>query len=458
MKYQIMNKHFFRALLLVLCSGLLFAGCKKWEEHNEITDPAADKDLFQRIQENADLNKFAELLVKAGYDKVIASSQVYTVFAPTNAALATLDPAIVNDNAKLKSFVENHITQQLQPASTTAQVRLQMMSGKYNNLQGGKFDEATITGADRYAKNGLLHVIDKAVPVLASAWGFLESDALMPAKQKAFLLSQVDSTGANIFLRNVYDLRDEKKQFTFFVLHDTTWDSEVNRYKPYFVTGTADSTTALASAMVVNDFAVEGVYLPATIPDSIFSKFNTKMGIDKSAIVQTVKVSNGIVYIMKKLQVLPKHKFKPIVIQGENYSFSRADRRNVTYFRDKFNPVSLTDFTDVLVFNHDIAQFYLGYRLRNVPSLKFKVSWVAVHDNINNNTGTFRQMIGIGTPTASTLPYITVQPNNYSEVVVGEFTLSSFRAFLDIHLTADNSTNDDANKITVDYIRLEPVL
>ena len=458
MKSMIMNKHLFSAILLVLFSGLLLSGCKKWEDHNAITDPAVGKDLFQRIQENADLSKFAELLVKTGYDKILASSQNFTVFAPVNAALATLDPAIVSDNAKLRLFIENHITHQLQPATTSGLVRIQMMNGKYNNLQNKQFEDASITGADQYAKNGLLHVINKMVPVLSNVWAFLQSDPLMPSKLKTFLLSQVDSTGINKFLAGVQDLRDEKKQYTFFVLHDTAWDSEVNRYKPYFNTGSTDSTTALASWAVATDFAVEGVYLPASIPDTILSKYNTKVGIDKSAIVQTVKVSNGIVYIMKKLKVELRHKFKQYIIQGENYNFSRADRRNVTYFRDKFNPVTNADFTDVLVFNHDIAQFYLGYTLRNVPSLKFKVYWVALHDNINNNAGTFRQMIGVGTPTANTLPYITVTPNNYNEVYIGEFTLASFRPFLDIHLTADNSTNDDANKITVDYIRLEPVL
>lgn len=452
-----MMKNIFCALLLVL-GATLFSSCEKWDKHNAPTDPNITKDLFQRIQENTDLSKFAELLVKSGYDKLIASSQTYTVFAPTNAALASLDPAIVNDADKLRLFVGNHITNQLQPANVTSAVRVQMMSGKYNNLVNQKFEDAAITTADQYAKNGLLHIIDKAAPALSNAWEFVQSNTLMPSKQKIFMLSQTDSTGANAFLRNVYDLRDEKKQFTFFVLTDTSWDAEVNKYKPFFATGTADSTTALASNAVVSDFAVEGVYLPTAIPDTILSKFNTKIGIDKSAIVQTIKVSNGIVYLMSKLPVLPKHKFKQYVIQGENYEFSRADRRNVTYFRDKFNPVTNKDFTDVLVFNHDIAQFYLGYRLRNVPSMKYKAYWVAVHDNINSNTGTFRQMVGIGTPTATLLPYITVSPNNYNEIYLGEFTLTTFRSLLEVYLTADNSTNDDANKITVDYIRLEPVL
>ncbi len=452
------NKSILRLLIALFLTNLLLSGCKKWEDHNAITDPNVSKDLFQRIQENPDLSKFAELLTKSGYDKVIASSQTFTVFAPTNAALSALDPAIAADDAKLKMFVGNHITNQLQSSTTSGQVRLQMMNGKYNNLQSGKFDEASITLADQYAKNGYLHIINKMVPVLSNAWSFLQSDPLMPSKQKNFLLSLVDSTGSNTFLRNVLDLRIEQKQYTFFVLVDTAWDSEVTKYKMYFVTGTTDSTNKLAGNAVANDLVIEGVYQASSIPDTILSKFNTKIGIDKNAIVQSIKVSNGIVHVMSRLPVLPRHKFKQYLIQGENYDFSRADRRNVTYFRDKVNPNTGVDFTDVLVFNHDIAQFYLGYRLRNVPSLKFKAYWVALHDNINNNTGTFRQMLGIGNPTASTLPYITVQPNNYNEVYLGEFTLSAFMPFLDIHLTADNSTNDDANKITVDYIRLEPVL
>ena len=453
-----MNKHILKTFSIFFFSILVISGCKKWEDHNALTDSMVAKDLFQRIQEEPELTQFAELLTKTGYDKIIGSSQTYTVFAPVNAALASLDPGVVADLAKLKLFVENHITNQVQPATTSQKVRLKMMNGKYNSLQNSSFDEASITAGDKYAKNGLVHVINKIVPVRANAWSFLQTDPLMPSKQKSYLLGLTDSTGANSFLRNVHDLSDESKQYTFFVLTDTAWDAEVGRYKTYFVTGTSDSTTKLASNAVMNDFAIEGVYQPSTIPDTIVSKFNTKVGIDKSAIVQTIRLSNGIVYVMSKLQVLPRHKFRQYVIQGEAYDFSRADRRNVTYFREKYNPVSLTDFKDVLVFNHDIAQFYLGYRLRNVPSIKFKAYWVAVHDNVNNNTGTFRQLLGIGTPTATSLPYIVVQPNNYNEVYLGEFTLTSFRPALDIHVTADNSTNDDANKITVDYIRLEPVL
>ena len=453
-----MNQNIFRLLAVFLTGSLFLGSCKKWDDHTAPNQSGLEKNLFQLINENPEMSKFSELLVKSGLDKEIASSKTYTVFAPTNAALAGLDQAIVNDAAKLYQFVGNHISRQLQSTSATGQVRLEMMNGKYHNLQGTAIEGATITVKDVFAKNGYLHTIDKMLAVLPNAWEFVQTSPQMPASQKAFI-SQTDPSGTNVFLNRVYDLRDEKKQFTLFVLVDTTWDKEVAKYRPFYATGSTDSTTNLASFAVVRDFAVEGLYQAATMPDTLVSKYNTKLGIDKNAIVQSIKISNGIIHIMSKLDVLPRHKFQPLIIQGESYDFARADRRNVTYFRDKFNPVMGKDFRDVLVFNHDIAQFYLGYSLGESPALTYKAYWVAVHDNINSNTGTFKQLLGIGTPTSTTiLPYITVSPNNYNEVLLGQFTLSTYRPNFNIYLTADNSTNDDANKITVDYIRLEPVL
>lgn len=442
--------------MVLLAGGQLISGCKKWDDHTAVTDERLEKNLLQQIQANPNLSSFAGLLTKSGYDKEIASSKNYTVFAPVNAALASLDPAIVADPAKLRSFVGNHIASQLQTAPASGEVRLQTASGKYINFQSGKVEDATLTAKDNFTKNGYLHIIDKALPVLPSSWEFVQSGAQMPAKQKAFLSTLTGPAGENLFLRNVADISNEQQQYTFFVLTDAAWDTEVEKYKAFYATGTPDSTTALASSAVVRDVVVEGVYLPSSLPDTLVTKFNTKLGIDKNAIVQTVKLSNGIAYIMNKLDVRPQHKFQQYIIQAENYQFARADRRNNTYFRDKFNPVTNSNFRDVLVFNHGISQFYLGYRLNNVPALKYKAYWVALHDNINNNTRTFKQRLGIGAPGSTLLPYITVSPNTYQEVYLGEFTLSSFQPTLEVFLTADNSTNADANKITADYIRLEP--
>lgn len=467
-------------------SGVFFIGCKKWDDHNALTDPSVGQNLFEQISANPDLSKFAELLTKSGYDKIISSSKTYTVFAPTNAALATIDPAVVADEVKLRMFVGNHIANQLyQTVTTPAQVRLIMINGKYNNLQGKTFDEANITTADKFAKNGFLNVIDKMVPALPNAWEFVETSSIAPAKQKAHLLTLfrnvfdltnavqtgvnpatgqpvykpgTDSIRINQFWRDVLDLRDESKQFTFFMLTDAAWDGEVNKFKPFFASGSVDSTTVNTSNAVVRDLAIEGIYKPgAGATDTIVSKFNIKVGIEKSAIVQTIKVSNGIIYVMSRMNVLTKHKFLPFTIQGENYDFTRQDKRGNTYFRDRFNPLTQQDFKDVVVVNHGVAQFYLGYRINNMPTMKFKAYWVAVHDNINLFTGTFKQKFSVGDPLNADLPYTTVTANDYREIYLGEFILTKFNPVTNVYLTADNSGSVNVNTLSLDYVRLEPV-
>ena len=173
-------------LFAVSMSILLFYGCKKLtEEHNAVTDDSLDKTLAEVISSDADLSTFSKYLLQTGYDKVISSSKNYTVFAPVNSALATLDAAIVNDPVKLKKFVGNHIAIQLYSTrNVTSLTRIIMLSGKYNNMQSSKIEEANITVADKYASNGILQVVDKMLPALDNSWEFISTNTAAPVKQK----------------------------------------------------------------------------------------------------------------------------------------------------------------------------------------------------------------------------------------------------------------------------------
>ena len=471
-----------RLLTVLIAGATLAAGCNKWDDHNAITDAALTKDLFQQISENAQLSKFAGLLTKTGYDKVIASSKTFTVFAPTDAALAALDASITNDTAKLRMFVGNHIAgQSYYTTAATTKQRILMLSGKYNNMLAQNIEGALITGADKSSKNGVVQVIDKILPVLDNAWETMKNNTSIPAAQKTYLLSLfrsvfdatnavqigvnpntgdpvyqagTDSIQTNLFWRNVYDLRDESKEYSFFILTDAAWTSEVNKFKPFFATGTTDSTTSLSSYSVVKDLAVQNLYTAATLPDTFISKFNVKVPVEKTAIVQTIKTSNGNIYILSKADVAPQQKIKQFYIEAERYRTTSADRRGNTYFRDRFNNVTGKDFSDLLVFNHGLALFNVNYRLSDVYSTKYKAYWVALNDF---QTTTFTQKLGIGTATSTTFGYTTVAVNNYNEVLIGEFTLAGYQPTLDIFLTAANTTVAATNPIACDYIRLEPV-
>jgi len=470
---------FFSALLI-----LGITGCKKLtDEHNEVTDPSLGKNLMDLIDANPDLSTFAGFLRQTGYDKELKSSKSFTVFAPDNNKFVGIDQAILSSPARLKKLIGNHIAAlQYRTTQVTSMTRIEMLSGKFNNMMGTTIESATITAADKYAANGILQLVNNVLPALDNCWEYMTNNSLAPVKQSAFAMSLfrnvfdptnavviginpltgeniyqagTDSVYTNLFWNQVHDLRNEKKQYTYFMLADAAWDLEVNKYKPYFATSTTDSTTMTASWNVLRDFAVDTLYNPASIPDTILSKSGTKIGIDRTAIVRTVKTSNGIVFVMSKLDVQPLHKFKTIVIEAENYSSTSNDRRGNTYFRDRFNTVTGKDFRDVLVLNHGVALFNIRYQINEMPAVKYKAYWVALNDF---QTATHTQKLGIGTATSATFGYTTVALSNYNEVYIGEFINARYWPKYDIFLTAANSTTAAVNPLVCDYIKLVPGL
>ena len=470
----------YKSLLLAALGAMLLFGCSKVkEDRSAITDESLKITLFELVNSNPDLSTFTKYLVQTGYDKVLSSSKSYTVYAPINSALATLDPAIVNNATRLKLFVGNHIAQQLyRTADVPVLTRIGMLNNKYNNIKSNQIGDATIKTADKYASNGLLQVIDKSLSAIDNCWEVLSANADIPAKQKTFMFSLFrnvfdtsnaivtginpttgepiyqpgsDSVFTNLFWNRVHDLKNEKKQYTLFVLADAAWDTEVTKFKPYYVvTGNVDSNTLVTSWNVVRDFAVDTVYNPSSIPDTIVSKFGTKLPVERSAIVKTIKTSNGIVYIMNKMNVLPSSKIATIRIEGENYTAPSHDRRGNTYFRDRFNTVTGFDFRDVFVTGHGVTAFNLRYQLQEIPSVKYKAYWVAYNDVPSL---VFSQRLVIGSTTSATFPATSVPANNLNEVYIGEFTMARYEPVFNIYLVANGTT-----PILCDYIKLVPSL
>lgn len=472
-----------KILLIAITAVLTFGGCKKdWDGHNAITDAQLNANLFEVIQANSKLSKFTELLVKSGYDKVLASSKNFTVFAPTNDALGALDPAIVSDTAKLNPFVANHIAnQQYYAGKISDTVRIEMLSHKFHNMLGKKIESAGIVEADQLSKNGVLQVVDKMLPVLANCWDAMYGSTGFPLKQADFL-KKLNYTGfdpntaevigidpltgnpiykpgtgsvpRNLYWDKVYDLRKEAEQFTYFAIEDAGFDGEVAKFGSYYKSPDPLITDSVTRFAVLKDYAFSGKYELALLPDTMVSKSGVKVGIDKSKITRTISCSNGIIYVMSAINVAPSTKFISRIIQAESYASSSHDRRGNTFFRDRLNPVNGLTYRDVLVSGHGVARFSLRYPLAELPTMKYRAYWVAVNDF---QTATFSQKLSIDSITNATIPYVVVPVSTYSEVFIGEFTLASYAATRDIFLTAANSTTAAANPLVCDYIRIEPV-
>lgn len=471
-------------IFFLFTGSINITACKKWEDHNALNNQDLNTTLLAAIAADANLSTFSGFITKTGLDTALGSSKNYTVFAPTNSALQNLDPAIVNDITRLTAFVKNHIAGKeyfIRDAAT--RTRIPALSGKYNIFEGKKYDDANITTADRYVSNGVLHIIDKPVPVLQNIWEYINSSTAT-YQQNAFVVSTnyidrdysqaiVDSisiiTGnpvyrpgtelvsKNGFLEKLYNVKQEAKEYTYFIIANNNWVTESDSLKNYFKTGSTAVTDTVSKWNTLKDLVVEGYLAPTAFPSFILSKNGTTVPLLSSNILESKKLSNGIVYIMKNVDVLTASKFKQFFIQGETPDGFLSDKSGNVSRRIKYDSTNKRTYNDIMISGHGVTSYYAFYRPGDMPSMKYQVYGLGVNDF---QSGAFSENIvvkaGIGTAstTLATLAYavpLSTTAGAYTEKLLGEFTTTGYGP-IEIQLTASGT-----NPLVLDYLRIVPV-
>jgi uncharacterized surface protein with fasciclin (FAS1) repeats len=475
-------------LALLLCAVVSLTACKKWDNHIEVTNQDLNQNLLEAISSNSDLSTFRQYISKTGLDSLLQASKTFTVWAPTNSALQNLDPAIVNDPSKLKSFVLNHIANESRPIrDVQGTTRVPMLNGKYLNFSSSKFDDATIK-TNKFVKNGMLYTIDKGIVVLPNIWEFINSSTTQYAQNRFVAnlnfndfdpsLAIVDSISANTglpvyrpgtgivvknkFKEKVYDLSREDKQYTYFVVTDANFIVESDSLKKYYATTSTTTTDTLSKWNTVKDFAVEGVYASNQL-SGLVSKYGVPIPVNPANIIETQKMSNGIVYILSNLDVKTNDKFKTIYVQGESPNGFLSNKSGNTFYRLRTNPITGQQFWDLLISGHGTTGYYSYYDLPETPSITYQVYGLA---QVDFQTSGITQKIVAKDVTVPSLPVtlttlthnVPLATNNgavnasaYNEILLGNIVMTNYGT-LEIQLTANNSTTP----MVLDYLRLVP--
>jgi hypothetical protein len=480
-------------ICFMLLSGMLLSACKKvWDDHNAITNQALNKTLLQQISETPELSSFNNVLAKTGYDKVLASSNSFTVWAPTNAAMQNIDPAITADTAKLKQFVQNHIVYQAyfirmpQPS-----LKIKTLSGKNIVFTATTFDDANIVTADVCVNNGVLHTIDLAAAPKLNAYEFLLSSAAA-TKQKAFirglLHTETDtSKGVRLYvdpatkktvyqagttfpvLKNTYfqkvaDISSEDSLVTYIVLNDAAYDAERAKIGKYYnVPTSATQTDSLTQFAVVKDLVINHVYSANALPDSMVSVSGVKIHLDKSAIVETRQLSNGVAYVVSSISYnMFQNKIPNIIIQGEQPDSLRVP--STISIKTKKSPAGIkyTDMQSSSITSSPDPLYYYRYK-PTVNSAKYQVYWRAINDIY---TTPFNMKVDFSptshypksteTPLA-TMGYISSGVLNYNEVYLGTYTPASYGSLYTFLVSATGVVSTAPTALSLDYIKLVPV-
>ena len=269
-RYKIYSK-----VLGLALAALTFVACAdKWDDHYDSKGEGMnDASLWQAINENNNLSNFASVVKACGYDKALASSQVFTVFAPTNDKFSEIDAkeliaaynaekgkVVEDDNTVIKEFIQNHIAMYNHSIATTSNDSLVLMNGKKTILSAKAFGDNAILSSNQHYSNGVLFTIQGKAKYFPTVFEYLRKDADLDSIASFFYNSRFYrkefipgrsvaggiENGKTVYLDSVFvqqnDLWDylwaytNEEDSTYWMVAPTNkeWKKLIEEYEPYF--------------------------------------------------------------------------------------------------------------------------------------------------------------------------------------------------------------------------------
>lgn len=281
--YKIYNK-----VIGLAVAALTFAACADtWDDHfDKKGEGMNDASLWQAITQNSNLSNFAKVVQGCGYDKALNSSQVFTVFAPTNEQFSAeeaneliagyqAEKGKVNDddNTVIKEFIQNHIAMYTHSVSELSNDTLVLMNGKKTTLTAKALGVNPILTANEHYNNGVLFTIQGKVKYFPTVFEYLRKDADLDSIASFFYNPRYYrrefqpersvagglENGRTVYLDSVFvqqnDLWDmlwaytnhEDSTYWEVVPTNQAWKKLIEEYEPYF---NYDNNVAFRDSMV----------------------------------------------------------------------------------------------------------------------------------------------------------------------------------------------------------------
>ncbi|MFT3740738.1 MAG: fasciclin domain-containing protein [Breznakibacter sp.] len=164
------------SLLALAWYMLVLPSCADdWDNHYDRAGfDLPEVTLNQYIQSQSNLSIFAQMLKITGYDTIVGASQSFTVWAPTNDALAGVD---LNDRDQVLEIVKNHVARSAWSTSGVLNNPIYMINNKYLMFSKSgsdyTFGKVDLLASDIPTKNGLIHVINGYAPYVKNIWEYI---------------------------------------------------------------------------------------------------------------------------------------------------------------------------------------------------------------------------------------------------------------------------------------------
>ena len=238
-------KHYIQAGLVALAATMGGVSCTDtWDDHYSVgtVGAAAGSNLWELLQQDESLKNFVAVLDTCGYDVLLSSNQVFTVWAPEITEeeaqswidLYNADSNKDEDNTAIHQFVRNHIALYRQQLTTSTNDTILMLNTKrmhrtYDVMDADR-SPVNVLDSTSLASNGMLYRLDGALTFFPNIWESIQADTTAVSED-----DRLDSV-ANYFMRWEHEELDEESSVAGGVVDGETYylDSVTYSYNEYF--------------------------------------------------------------------------------------------------------------------------------------------------------------------------------------------------------------------------------
>jgi len=150
-----------KIVVMFFLTGLV--GCNQlWEEHYGVTSVTIDQNVWDALQSESEVSSYLEELKNFSYDTLFETTNIFTLFVPTNAALEAYKSNNEVDRMLLDYLITPHF---VQSESIKSKRKVQTLGNKFilfenlNNVL--KVDETQIIMESPLYRNGKYYIIDE---------------------------------------------------------------------------------------------------------------------------------------------------------------------------------------------------------------------------------------------------------------------------------------------------------
>lgn len=359
--------------IYILTASLLLSlfafSCKDDDHYDPDSSIVPDENIMELIKKDPQLTMFASLLEKVDYDKVLASDQVFTVWAPNNDALEGMQ---LETNEDILKFVKNHVARFIRNASGDINSKIYMENSKIleftNDVDGYYLGGEKLIEKNSPAQNGVLHILNGRVNYNYNNWEKLEEarfdsirNFLYPLTTMEFDIHNSEQIGytadgmpmydsvfvkSNPFWNEVYtsipyiiplyafrggfyNVSNEDSVYTMILPTNAAWEEAYERIAPYFVNNNLEGADSIqrynTQFALVQDLVFRGkIKTDAdTLKSTRLAEFIQPAYLFEGAVEE--QTSNGMVYSTDLLKYKSWESWcKPIKIEAE-YMPTRID-------------------------------------------------------------------------------------------------------------------------------------